>query len=120
LIRGLSIAACAAVATAALIAAPAVKAAPWQGVSVYLNGTAGNAKYSSNNLWAAGVPSDTESIGLTYANRNWNAGIFSKRVGRTYNDNGAVNQASPNDPWNMTNVFVNYTLGNRGASIARS
>jgi iron complex outermembrane receptor protein len=88
--------------------------AVWQGVSVYLNGTAGTAKYSSNNLWAAGVPSDTESIGLTYANRNWNAGLFSKRVGRTYNDNGSVNQASPNDPFNMTNVFVNYTLGNQG------
>jgi iron complex outermembrane receptor protein len=77
-----------------------------------MNATAGTAKYSSNNLWVAGVPGDTESIGLTYANRNWNAGIFSKRVGGTYNDNGSVNQASPNAPFNMTNIFVNYTLGN--------
>jgi iron complex outermembrane receptor protein len=84
----------------------------YRGVSVYLNGTVGTAKYASNNLWTAGVPSNTQAVGVTYANRNWNAGIFSKRVGRTWNDNGSVNQAAPNDPFNMTNVFVNYTLGN--------
>src|SRR5262249_29385607 len=90
------------------------------GVSVYVNGTAGTAKYSATNLWAAGVPSNTESIGLTYANRNWNAGIFSKRIGKTYNDNGAVNQASPNDPFNMTNVFINYTCGEVGGNFDRT
>jgi len=92
----------------------------YRGVSVYLNGTAGTAKYSANNLWAAGVPSDTVAIGLTYANRNWNTGIFSKRVGRTYNDNGSVNQASPNDPFNMTNIFVNYTVGNAAGRFDRT
>jgi iron complex outermembrane receptor protein len=37
--------------------------------------------------------------------------IFNKRVGRTWNDNGSINEASPNDAFNMTNIFVNYTLG---------
>jgi iron complex outermembrane receptor protein len=83
------------------------------GLSVYLNATAGTARYSSSNLWVAGTPRDTEAIGLNYQTGNWNVAIFNKRVGRTYNDNGAVNQASPNDPFNMANLFVNYTLNNR-------
>jgi hypothetical protein len=37
-----------------------------------------------------------------------------KRVGKMYNDNGATNQAVAIDPFNITNLFVNYTL--KGAS----
>ena len=60
------------------------------------------------------APSDTETIGLTYNSRSWNVGFFSKRVGQMYNDNGSVHQAVPIDPFNITNLFVNYTL--RGSS----
>ena len=90
-----------------------------RGVSVYLNGSGGTAKYSSNNLWGAGVPSNTEAVGLTYTSSKWNAGLFSKRVGQTYNDNGSVNQAGSNPPFNMTNLFLNYTLGN-GSRLDRT
>jgi iron complex outermembrane receptor protein len=84
----------------------------WKGLSGYVNATAGNAKYSSSGLWVAGTPRDTEAIGMNYQTANWNVAIFDKRVGRTWNDNASVNQASPNDPFTMTNVFVNYTLNN--------
>ena len=60
------------------------------------------------------APSDTETIGLTYNLGSWNLGFFSKRVGQMYNDNGSVHQAVPIDPFNITNLFVNYTL--RGSS----
>jgi iron complex outermembrane receptor protein len=86
----------------------------YHGVSLYANLTVGTAKYSSNGLWTAGVPSNTEAFGLTYSTSNWNAGVFSKRVGQTWNDNGSINQAAPNAPFNMTNLFLNYTLGNQG------
>ena len=57
------------------------------------------------------TPSDTEALGLSYQTSRWNVAIFDKRVGRTWNDNGSVNQASANQPFNLTNLFVNYTLG---------
>jgi len=84
----------------------------WKGLSGYVNATAGNAKYSSSGLWVAGTPRDTEAIGMNYQTGNWNVAIFDKRVGRTWNDNGSINQASPNDPFSLTNLFVNYTLNN--------
>jgi len=82
-------------------------------VSVYVNGTIGTAKYSDSKLWVAGVPGNTESVGIAYQTGNWNAGIFSKRISRTWNDNGSVNQAAPNAPFDMTNLYLNYTLNNR-------
>jgi iron complex outermembrane receptor protein len=41
-------------------------------------------------------------------------GFFSKRVGQMYNDNGSLHQAVPIDPFNITNLFFNYTV--RGSS----
>ncbi len=84
----------------------------WKGLSAYLNVTAGNAKYASSELWVANTPTDTEAIGANYQTGNWAVAIFEKRVGKTWNDNGSINQASPNDPFNMVNAFVNYTLNN--------
>jgi len=81
------------------------------GFAVYLNATSGTAKYSDTSLWVQNAPSDTETIGLTFNQGSWNMGLFSKRVGKMYNDNGAVHQAVPIDPFNLTNVFVNYQLG---------
>ena len=84
------------------------------GVSAYLNGTAGSAKYSDSGLWVQNAPSDTETIGLSYNQGSWNVGFFNKRVGQMYNNNGAINQAVAIDPFNIANLFINYTL--RGSS----
>ncbi len=83
-------------------------------VAVYLNATKGSAKYTDTDLWVQNAPSDTETIGLTYNLGSWNVGFFSKRVGQMYNDNGTLHQAIPIDPFNITNLFFNYTL--RGSS----
>jgi iron complex outermembrane receptor protein len=80
------------------------------GLAVYLNATTGAAKYTDSDLWAQNAPSDTETIGLTYNLGSWNVGLFSKRVGQMYNDNGSLHQAIPIDPFDITNLFVNYTL----------
>ena len=84
------------------------------GLAVYLNATAGSAKFTDTHLWVQNAPSNTETIGLTYNLSTWNVGVFSKRVGQMYNDNGNVHQAVAIDPFNITNVFINYTL--RGSS----
>jgi iron complex outermembrane receptor protein len=84
------------------------------GFAVYLNGTTGSAKYNDTKQWVQNAPKDTETIGVTYNLGSWNLGLFSKRVGQMYNDNGAAHQAVAIDPFNITNVFVNYQVG--GAS----
>jgi carboxypeptidase family protein/TonB-dependent receptor-like protein len=94
------------------------------GVSVYLNGTLGAARYQNTGLWVANAPRDTETVGLTWLQKNWTAGFFNKRVGKMYNDNGSVNQAVPIDPFNVSNLFINYTIRNssflRGSKLALS
>jgi iron complex outermembrane receptor protein len=82
------------------------------GVSLYLNGTLGAAKYKDTGLWVANAPHDTETLGLTWQEKNWSTGFFNKRVGKLYNDNGVVNQGIPIDPFNVSNIFVNYTVKN--------
>jgi iron complex outermembrane receptor protein len=44
-------------------------------------------------------------------------GIFDKRVGTLYNDNGTINQAVMIQPFNVTNLFFNYTV--KGESFLR-
>jgi iron complex outermembrane receptor protein len=80
------------------------------GVGVYLNATTGSAKYVDTDLWVQNAPRDTEAIGLSYNQSNWNVGFFNKRIGRMYNDNSGINQAVAIDPFYITNLFVNYTL----------
>jgi iron complex outermembrane receptor protein len=95
----------------------------WNGLSLYLNGTMGSAKYqegrnyANGGLWIQNTPKNTEAIGLTYQKRNWDMGMFNKRVGTMYNDNGTINQAVTIDPFNVTNAFFNYTF--RGESSLR-
>ncbi len=84
------------------------------GMAVYLNATGGSARFSTGK-WAQNAPKDTETLGLTYNKRSWNLGFFNKRVGRMFNDNGAVHEAFTIDPFNITNLFVNYTLGGASA-----
>ncbi len=83
-----------------------------RGLSLYLNGTLGAAKYSDTGLWVANAPSYTETAGLTWQEKNWDVGFLSKRIGKMYNDNGSVNQAIPIDPWSVSNLFLNYTVKN--------
>ena len=87
------------------------------GFSLYLNGTLGSAKYAKTGLWVQNAPRNTETIGLTYRVKSWDLGFFNKRIGPMYNDNGAVNQAVAIDPFNVSNLFLNYTV--RGDSYLR-
>jgi iron complex outermembrane receptor protein len=80
-------------------------------LALYLNGTVGSAKYNDTKLWAQNAPKDTETIGVTYNQRRWNIGLFSKRVGEMWNDNGANHQALAIQPFDITNMFVNYQIG---------
>ena len=77
----------------------------------------GGAKYANGGQWVALTPKNTEAIGLTYQVKNWDLGIFNKRVVGFYNDNGTINQAVAIDPFNVTNLFINYTI--RGDSYLR-
>ena len=96
----------------------------FRGLSLYLNGTLGAARYQQTGLWVANAPSDTEAAGLTWQEKNWNIGFFDKRIGKLYNDNGSLNQAIPIDPFSIANAYVNYTVKNasflRGTKIALS
>jgi iron complex outermembrane recepter protein len=80
------------------------------GLAVYLNGTAGTAKYNDTGLWVQNAPKNTETIGVTYNMGSWNVGLFNKRVGDMWQDNNAAHQAVAIDPFNITNLFVNYQL----------
>jgi iron complex outermembrane receptor protein len=81
-------------------------------LSLYVNGTVGSAKYADSDLWVQNAPKDTETIGVNYTFDSWNVGFFNKRVGQMYNDNGSIHSAVAIDPFNITNLFVNYTLRN--------
>lgn len=96
------------------------------GLSLFLNGTFGEAKYESSSgqaatgttpavpaspsAWVASAPHDTESLGMTYQQKAWDVGFFNKRVGDRWNDDGAYHQVVPLDPFWMSNFFFNYTL----------
>src|SRR5262249_39161669 len=84
------------------------------GFAVYLNGTAGTAKYVDTKQWVQNAPKDTETIGVTYNMGSWNVGLFNKRVGQMWQDNSSAHEAVLIDPFNITNLFVNYQL--RGSS----
>jgi iron complex outermembrane receptor protein len=101
------------------------------GLSLFLNGTVGQAKYesasaqaatgttpatpASPSAWVANAPHDTESEGLTYHDKRLDLGIFNKRIGSRWDDNGAYHQSVPYQPFSMTNLFFNYSL--RGNSF---
>ncbi|MGA7156370.1 MAG: TonB-dependent receptor [Acidobacteriaceae bacterium] len=105
------------------------------GLSVFLNGTVGEAKYEASNgtaatatapavgpstaAWVANAPHDTETIGLTYQKKSWDVGMFNKRVGSRWEDDGSTHQNVPLDPWWMSNLFLNYTI-RRGSRFDNS
>jgi iron complex outermembrane receptor protein len=112
------------------------------GLSIYLNGTVGSARYISSTiyspvtnaqyanqnlgLWVASTPANTEGYGLSYSQRGLDFGFFTKRVGPMWNDNKAsyligtksvsytANQVIPIDPFSIANLFFNYTVHNHG------
>jgi iron complex outermembrane receptor protein len=82
--------------------------------------------YPNGGLWVANTPKNVETISLLWRHNDWNFGLVDKRVGSLYNDNGSlnylvsgllipypVNQALKIDPFNVLNVFVNYTVKSR-------
>jgi len=102
------------------------------GLSLYLNGTLGSAKYAegpgfpNGGLWVADTPKNLETVALLWRRKNWDVGLTEKRVGTYYNDNGTItynisgikipypaDQAITINPFNMVNVFVNYTIKNQ-------
>jgi iron complex outermembrane receptor protein len=96
----------------------------YKGLSLYANGTAGSARYSSQTVngvvnpnydrWVASTPGNTEGLGLTYQQKYLDFGIFNKRVGSMWNDGGkgstVINQYVPIDAFNLTNLFFNVTM----------
>jgi iron complex outermembrane recepter protein len=101
------------------------------GLSVYGNFTVGSAKYQTGpnypngGKWVANTPSNVEGMSLLWQHGNYDMGFVWKRVGQYYNDNGSltyningisvpypVNQAVTIQPWNLENVFLNYTIKN--------
>ncbi len=60
--------------------------------------------------WVASAPHDTESMGMTYRERGFDFGIFGKRIGSRWADISNYHQTVPEDPFWMSNVFVNYSI----------
>ncbi len=110
------------------------------GFNLYLNGSKGSAKYAegpnlpNGGLWVANTPRDIEGIAVFWQKKSWDVGVINKRVGKMYNDNGTltyliygqklpfpVDQAISLNPFDVTNVFINYTIKNasrlRGTKI---
>ena len=110
------------------------------GLSLYVNGSLGSAKYQTGpnypngGLWVANTPKNVETVSLLWRHKNWDVGLVDKRVGTLYNDNGSLNylingakipypvdQAITINPFNLVNVFVNYSIKNaswmRGSKI---
>jgi len=79
------------------------------GFSAYLNGSYGSAKYDTGK-WVAGAPKDTETLGLSYKHQSWDVGMFVKRVGQNFSDNGATHEAFTIDPVTVANLFANYSF----------
>jgi iron complex outermembrane receptor protein len=100
-------------------------------LSFNANGTFGIAKYEAAAAkaatatapataatpvaWVASAPHDTESLGMTYTEKGLDFGIFGKRVGTRWADISNYHQTVAEDPFWMSNVFVNYSV--RGDSM---
>ena len=101
------------------------------GFSIYGNLTFGSAKYATGanypngGEWVANTPSNVETISLLWQRGPWDVGFITKRVGTYYQDNGSltytingikvpfpVDQAFKISPFDLENVFVNYTIRN--------
>ena len=111
----------------------------WRGISFYLNATVGKAFYVGNlptacvanatgctattpelneaapsYLRVQQTPSNTETEAITYQHKDWDLGLFNKRIGTFYLDNGAYHNQATINPFSLTNAFINYTLRHGG------
>jgi iron complex outermembrane recepter protein len=105
------------------------------GLSAYLNASVGRATYvgtlsvncaptnctgtpitvaAPSGLWVSNTPSDVETEGVTYQRKGWDFGLFNKRVGTLYQDNGQYHNQATINPFSVTNAFFNYTLRTGG------
>jgi iron complex outermembrane receptor protein len=105
------------------------------GLSAYLNASVGRATYvgsmsvncalknctsapisvtAPSGLWVSNTPSDVETMGATYQRKGWDLGLFNKRVGTMYQDNGQYHNQATIDPFSVTNLFLNYTVRTGG------
>lgn len=93
-----------------------------QGAKTYFNPNVGNL--------VANAPANTETYGITYQRHGFDAGFFTKRIGPMWNDSKATvplsytdgttvntsitaNQVIPIDPFDVANLFLNYTISGR-------
>lgn len=87
------------------------------GLSFYANGTVGRATYTGtgvpSGLWVTNTPSNTQGYGLTYQEQNLDLGIFDKRIGPQWNDNGSYHNQVYTDSFSTVNLFLNYTIKKR-------
>src|SRR5262249_37624581 len=67
------------------------------GFSLYVNVTAGSAKYQEGSaypnggLWVQNTPSNVETVSFLWRHKNIDLGLVNKNVGRMYNDNSSLN-----------------------------
>ena len=106
-----------------------------RGLSAYLNASVGRASYvgtlsvncaptnctgapitvaAPSGQWVANTPSDVETEGVTYQRKGWDVGLFNKRVGTLYQDNGQYHNQAAISPFSVTNALFNYTLRTGG------
>jgi iron complex outermembrane receptor protein len=113
------------------------------GFSVYANFTVGSAKYQTGanypngGEWVANTPSNVEGLSALWQHHAYDIGLVWKRVGQYYQDNATlpyningitipypVDQAAVINPWNLVNLFFNYTIKDtsylRGSKIQLS
>ena len=89
------------------------------GLSFYGNLSFGQAKYKSipsyadGGRWVANTPDNMEGISLLFQHADYDMGLTYKRVGQMYNDNGTINQAITIQPFELVNLFFNYTIKNQ-------
>jgi iron complex outermembrane recepter protein len=86
------------------------------GLSLYGNGTVGSATYTGagvpSGLWVTNTPANTEGFGLTYQRKNVDLGMFDKRIGPQWNDNGSYHNQIYTGSFSTVNLFLNYSIKN--------
>ena len=82
---------------------------PGRGVSAYVNGTL-NSEIHQFGLWLANAPKDTETLGLSYQLQNWDMGFFTRGSDRCGTTTAASTRRFQFDPFNITNLYLNYTI----------
>jgi iron complex outermembrane recepter protein len=60
------------------------------------------------------TPHDTETEAITYQHKSYDFGLFNKRIGTFFIDNGAYHNQATINPFSLTNLFFNYTIRSGG------